>query len=507
MNAMPHAIAAAADKRPHAIVIGAGLGGLAAAARLGRRGYRVTVLERLDQPGGRARMFRQDGFSFDAGPTIVTAPYVLDELWSFCGRRLSDDVNLVPMKPFYRLRFADGSTFDTTADTQAMREQIRRMAPGDVEGYDRFLKTSRRLFHVGFEEMGGKPYGSLYDLALSMPDIVRLKGWQSLHQLVSQHVQSEKLRIALSFHPLFIGGNPYTASGIYGLIAHLEKTFGVHYAMGGTHTIVQGLVKLTEAMGGTIIYGADVDEILIEGRRVSGVRLANRERIAADIVVSNADAAWTYAKLVPAWARDRWSDRKLAKAKYSMSLFVWYFGTNRRYDEVPHHTIVLGPRYKELLDDIFDKKVLADDFSLYLHRPSATDPSVAPPGCDAFYVLSPVPNLQGDVDWAAKTESYRQAIEARLSQTILPGLKEAVVSSRVMTPVHFRDELLGLHGSAFSFSPILLQSAYFRPHNASEDVENLFLVGAGTHPGAGLPGVLNSARMLDRVTPEAYAFV
>jgi phytoene desaturase len=316
----------------------------------------------------------------------------------------------------------------------------------------------------------------------------------------------DRVRIAQSFHPLFIGGNPLSASAIYGLIAYLERTWGVHYAMGGTHTIVRGMGRLAESFGGSIRLGCDVAEITMDSGRATGVRLADGEIIPADIVVSNADSAWTYARLLPSSARRTWTDAKLARARYSMGLFVWYFGVRRRYEDVPHHTIVLGPRYEGLLRDIFNAKKLTEDFSLYLHRPSASDPSVAPPGCDAYYVLSPVPNLQGGADWATLGEAYRQRVQARLEATVLPGLGSALVTSKVMTPLDFRDDLNSLHGAAFGLEPILTQSAYFRPHNQSEDVPNLFFTGAGTHPGAGLPGVVTSARILDQVIPHASAF-
>ncbi|MFY8040345.1 MAG: phytoene desaturase [Bosea sp. (in: a-proteobacteria)] len=492
--------------KPHAVVIGSGFGGLAAAARLCARGYQVIVLEKLDQPGGRARMFKQDGFSFDAGPTIITAPFVLEELWKFCGGKLSDDVRLVPMEPFYRLRFYDGTTFDASSDPEAMRREIARLSPEDLAGYERFFARSKTLYEIGFEDMGTVPYSTLIDLIKSVPDIVRLQGYRSIHALVSDYIKDERIRMALSFHPLFIGGNPYSASAIYGLIAYLERTWGVHYAMGGTHTLAQGMVGLIERQGGQVRFNAEVAEITLDGRRATGVRLASGETISADIVVSNADAAWTYRKLLPSRARSKWSDARLDRSRYSMSLFVWYFGTDKRFEDVPHHTILMGPRYKGLLDDIFTHKVLAEDFSLYLHRPTATDPSMAPSGCDAFYVLSPVPNLAGGQDWESLAEGYRQAIENRLAETVLPDLGKHVVSSRIMTPNDFRDDLLSVHGAAFGLEPVLLQSAYFRPHNKSEDIVNLFMVGAGTHPGAGLPGVVTSARILDEVIPHAHTF-
>jgi phytoene desaturase len=492
------------DRRPHAVVIGSGFGGLAAAVRLGARGYRVTVLERLHAPGGRARVHRQDGFTFDAGPTIVTAPFLFEELWALCGRRLADDVELVPLSPFYRLRFPDGSFFDCSADPAAMRAEVARLSPGDVVGYERFMRLSEEACRIGFERLGHIPFGSLGAMARVVPDLVRLGGLRSVHGLVARHVRDERLRVALSFHPLLIGGNPFTASGLYALLAHLERRWGVWWARGGTGSLVRGLVGLVEGAGGVVRLGAEVRRIAVRHGRATGVVLASGETVAADIVVSNADSAWTYgAMLPPEHRRRRWTDGRLRRARHSMGLFVWYFGTRRRYDGVGHHTILLGPRYRELLRDIFGRKVLATDFSLYLHRPTATDPSMAPPGCDCFYVLSPVPNLDAGIDWATEAERYRRRIARHLAETLLPGLEEAVVCSRVATPRDFRDDLLSPRGAGFGLEPVLWQSAWFRPHNRSEEVDGLYLVGAGTHPGAGLPGVLSSAKVLDALVPDA----
>jgi phytoene desaturase len=491
---------------PHAVVIGSGFGGLAAAIRLGARGYRVTVLEKLDAPGGRAYVFRQDGFTFDAGPTIVTAPFLLEELWQLCGRSLADDVELRAMTPFYRIRFDNGECFECSADPAAMRAEVERFAPGDVEGYERFMRASEATCKIGFEQLGHVPFGSLADMARVVPDLLRLGSYRSVYGLVSKYVRDPRLRIVLSFHPLLIGGNPFTATSVYSLIAHLERRWGVHFAMGGTGRIVAGLVDLIEGQGNAVRYNAEVAAINVKNRAATGVRLASGEEIAADIVVSNADSAWTYRYLLPAACRSRWTDRRLERARYSMSLFVWYFGTGKRYANVPHHSILLGPRYRELLGDIFQRKVLASDFSLYLHRPTATDPSLAPPGCDAFYVLSPVPNLEGGIDWSTMAETYRRTIARHLADTVLPGLEENIVTSRLMTPQDFQDRLLSFRGAAFGMEPVLTQSAWFRPHNKSEEVDRLYLVGAGTHPGAGLPGVLSSARVLDRVVPDVHVF-
>jgi phytoene desaturase len=496
----------AAEGRPHAVVIGSGFGGLAAAIRLGARGYRVTVLERLDAPGGRAYVHRQEGFTFDAGPTIITAPFLLEELWQMCGRRLAGDVELRPLSPFYRIRFDDGETFEYSGDPAAMRAEVARFSPGDVAGYERFMATRESVFRIGFEQLGHVPFTSLADMARIVPDLVRHAGHRSVYGMVAKYIKDPRLRVVFSFHPLLVGGNPFDTTSVYTLIAFLERRWGVHFAMGGTGRIVEGLCKLICGQGGSLRYNAEVTAITLAGGRVSGVRLASGEEIAADIVVSNADAAWTYRYLVPRESRRRWTDRRIDRAHYSMSLFVWYFGTRRRYPEVGHHTILLGPRYRELLADIFDRKVLARDFSLYLHRPTATDPSLAPAGCDAFYVLSPVPHLESGTDWRHAAETFRRAVARRLDRTLLPGLESEIVTSRLLTPQDFQDRLLSYRGAAFGMAPILTQSAWFRPHNRSEEVDGLYLVGAGTHPGAGLPGVLSSARVLDRVVPDAAAF-
>ncbi|MBS0529652.1 MAG: phytoene desaturase [Proteobacteria bacterium] len=489
-------------RRPHAVVIGSGFGGLAAAVRLGAKGYRVTVLEKLDAPGGRAYVHRQDGFTFDAGPTIVTAPFLFEELWKLCGRKMSDDVTLVPVAPFYRIRFQDGSHFDYSGDADAMRAEIARFSPEDVGGYDAYMKASEEIFKVGFEQLGDVPFSKWTDMAKIAPEMLRLSSYRSVYGLVSKFFRDPRLRVVFSFHPLLIGGNPFTASSIYCLIAFLERRWGVHFALGGTGRLVDGLVKLIEGQGGQVHCNREVREIVVADGAARGVRLASGETIAADVVVSNADSAWTYRHLLPTSARSRWSNKRIARARYSMSLFVWYFGTRRTYDDAPHHTILLGPRYRELLTDIFERKILADDFSLYLHRPTATDPSLAPDGCDAFYVLSPVPHLQSGTDWSVTAENYRRAIARELEKTMLPDLENQIVTSRMLTPQDFQDRLSSFRGAAFGLEPILTQSAWFRPHNKSEDVANLYLVGAGTHPGAGLPGVLSSARVLDALVPD-----
>ena len=498
-----------------AVVIGSGFGGLAAAVRLGARGYRVTVVEKLEAPGGRASVFRQDGYTFDAGPTIITAPYLFEELWTLCGRRMADDVDVRPVNPFYVVRFDDGTEIAYSDDADDMRRQIGAISPRDVEGFDRFMEVSAEIYEVAFAELADQPFHEFSTMLRCAYDLLRLEGHRSVHGKVSKYFRDERLRILFSFHPLLIGGNPLSVTCIYSLINTLERRYGVHSAMGGTGAIVRAMVRLLESVGGQIRYNAEVSRIDVEpdaqakarGKgRATGVTLASGERIASDIVVCNGDTMWTYKNLIePRW-RKRWTDRRIEDSRHSMSLFVWYFGTNKRYEDVPHHMMVLGPRYDELLRDIFKRHKLADDFSLYLHRPTATDPALAPPGCDAFYVLSPVPHLASGTDWAQHAEPYRQAVQEALERTVLPQLGQHIVTSRMTTPQDFHDRLLSYKGAAFGQEPLLLQSAWFRAHNRSEDVDGLYMVGAGTHPGAGVPGVLMSAKTLEQVIPHVSTF-
>lgn len=493
--------------KPHAVIIGSGFGGLAAAIRLGARGYRVSVLEKLDQPGGRARVFKQDGYTFDAGPTIITAPFVLEELWALCCKRLEEHVPLKAMNPFYRIRFDDGTYFTCNDNAEDMRAEVARFNPGDVEGYERFMTDSKANYSVGFEKLGAKPFHRLWDMVKFLPWLIARRADRSVYAHAAKYIKNEKLRIALSFHPLFVGGNPLRVTSIYSLIAHMEREFGVHYAWGGTGSLVRGMVDLIEGQGGLVRCSAPVSKVLADGRKTRGVVLEDGEEIAADIVVSNADSLWTYEHLLADHKPRRWTKRKLRRAHLSMSLYVWYFGTDKKYDDVDHHTILMGPRYKGLLKDIFDRKILADDFSMYLYRPSASDDSMAPEGCDSFYVLAPVPHLEAGVDWDAYGETFRQRILRRLEETIMPDLGQHIATSRVMTPLGFRDELNAPQGAAFGPEPIITQSAWFRPHNQISELDNFYLVGAGTHPGAGVPSVITSAKVLDDIVPHGDTFV
>ena len=481
-----------------ALVIGSGFGGLAAAIRLRARGYQTTILEMRDKPGGRAYVFEDRGFTYDAGPTIITAPFLIDELFALAGRRTEDFVRIVPVTPYYRIVFHDGRVFDYTGDEAEIIAQIRRFNPDDVPGYLEFVAKSRAIFERAFIELADRPFSSFADMVRVAPDLVRLRSHESVYRMVSRYIRDPALRVVFSFHPLLVGGNPFQSSSIYAMIHYLERRWGVHFAMGGTGALVQALVRLHEEMGGTLRLNARVEQLLVEDGTARGVRLASGEELAADVVVSNADVANFYRKAVPAPARRKWTDARLDRMRYSMGLFLVYFGTDRTYPDLAHHTIVLSERYRELLEDIFQRKILADDFSLYLHAPTRTDASLAPPGCECFYVLSPVPHLGGEVDWNAVKERYADAILASLEK-LCPDLRRHIVSQLIWTPLDFESQLDAHLGSAFQFEPILTQSAWFRPHNVSEDVKNFYLVGAGTHPGAGLPGVLSSAKLLERV--------
>jgi phytoene desaturase len=491
------------------VVIGAGFGGLAAAVRLAVRGHDVTLIDKRDQPGGRAYVYRQDGFTFDGGPTVITAPWLIEELFALAGRNPRDYVTLLPVDPFYRIFFPDGSRFDYSGDIAAMEAQIRAVGgEGDVAGYREFLRRSERIFGKGFTELADKPFLRFADMLRIAPDLVKLESHLSVHDFVARFVRDPKLRQVLTFHPLLVGGNPFQTTSIYALIHHLEREWGIWFAKGGTGAVVEGLARLFGELGGRTELSAEVDEIVVDRGLARGVRLRDGRELPADIVVCNGEVAAAYQRLLPARARRKYTDARLARMRHSMSLVVIYFGTDRQYrgadgPALAHHDIILGPRYGPLLHDIFNRKTLAGDFSLYLHVPTVTDPSLAPPGCDAFYVLSPVPHLGGGADWAAAARPYRDGVMDFLERNYLPGLSRHLVTERMIDPRHFRDDLNSYLGSAFSVEPLLTQSAWFRPHNRSEDVPNLYFVGAGTHPGAGLPGVLSSAKIADDLIAAA----
>jgi phytoene desaturase len=491
-----------------AIVIGAGLGGLSAAMRLGAKGYRVTLLDRLDRVGGRGSSITQNGHRFDLGPTIVTVPQVFKQLWAECGRDFDKDVDLRPVDPYYEIRWRDGSVFTVRQDEKAMINEVRRLSPDDVAGYKRFVKDSEARYLFGFEGLGRRPMNKLGDLIRELPGFVKLRADRSVYGHAAARVRDPRLRMALSFHPLFIGGDPTHVTSMYILVSHLEKEFGVHYAMGGVQAMADAMVRVIEDQGGEVRNDVEVDEITVAGGKANGVVTTDGERIAADIVVSNADPGTTYERLLRKQVKKRWTPARLNRSRWSMGLFVWYFGTKGtagKWSDVGHHTILNGPRYRGLLKDIFMKRHLAEDMSVYLHRPSVTDPSVAPEGDDTFYALSPVPNLHGanSVDWSEMEETYRQNFAGVLNDNLIPGFEDHLSASHILTPDTFVSRYLSPHGAGFSLEPRIFQSAWFRPHNISEEFCNLFLVGAGTHPGAGIPSVVTSSEVLTHLVPDA----
>jgi len=491
--------------RSSAVVIGAGLGGLSAAMRLGSKGYSVTVIDRLDRVGGRGSSVTKNGFRFDLGPTILTVPQVFEKLWKDCGKDFAGDVELVPLDPFYEIRWQDGSRFQVRSSEEEMLAEVKRNFPKDLKGYCKFLEDCEKRYVFGFEGLGRRPMNKIWDLLKEIPGFIRLRADRSVYAHVSTRVKDPKLRMALSFHPLFIGGDPRNVTSMYILVSHLEKAFGVHYVKGGVQALADAMANVVKEQGGQVLLNSNVENITLSKQKADGVMLENGLKLNADIVVSNADPGWTYNKLLPN-QKKRWTEKKLKKSRWSMGLFVWYFGTKntkKKWQDVGHHTIMNGPRYRGLLADIFDRQFLADDMSIYLHRPSVTDPSVAPKGDDCFYALSPVPNLKtsNPIDWSKELEGYKNKMRMVLEETI-PGFSDAIIEEHILTPKDFEERYLSPYGSGFSLEPRIFQSAWFRPHNVSEDIENLYLVGAGTHPGAGIPSVVTSSEVLSQLVSD-----
>lgn len=488
------------DATPHAVVVGAGFGGIAAALRLRAKGWRVTLLERGDKLGGRAQVFEQGGFRHDAGPTVITAPFLFDELFALFGKRREDYVTFVPLSPWYRFYFQDGTTFDYGGTVEDTLAEIRKISPEDSIGYTKLLETSRQLFDRGFTDLADVPFHDFGTMAKQIPALAKLRADRTVWQLICRHLKHPKLREAFSIQPLLVGGSPFDTTSIYGLIHYLERQWGVFFAMGGTGALVAGFERLMRETGVEIRTNATVTRIETANRKATGVRLESGEVIPASIVVSNADPMYLYRAMVD--EKDlAISTKAKRKSRLSMGLYVLYFGSKKTYPDVAHHTIWLGPRYKELLDDIFHRKVLSNDFSLYVHRPTATDPSFAPAGCDSFYVLCPVPNMDGGLDWSVEGPKLKDRIVDALDRTMLPGIKRNLVADFHMTPADFETRYLSYAGAGFSIAPYFTQSAWFRFHNKSESIDGLYLVGAGTHPGAGLPGVVCSAKVIDKLVP------
>jgi len=485
------------------LVIGGGLGGIAAALRMRARGDEVTLIERLDQLGGRARVFEHGGFRHDAGPTVVTAPFLFDELFALFGEKRSDHVTFVPLDPWYRFYFdRTGEQFDYRATVEDTMSEIARFSPADAEGYKHLLTASEQIFDVGFRKLADQPFDRLSRMLAQIPSLLRLKSHLTVSQLVNRYMKHDLMRQAFSIHPLLVGGNPFNTTSIYALIHFLEREWGVHFAMGGTGAIVASLRDLMERQGITIMLNTDIDQINIDNKKATGVTTTDGEVITADRVICNADPPTVYQQMIAPSAGAKGKIIPEAMTRYSMGLFVLYFGTMCQYPDVAHHTIWMGERYKELLHDIFNKKILADDFSLYLHRPTATDQSFAPKGMDSFYVLCPVPNTQGQIPWGEMGTVMRDRIVTALDRTIMPGLSSHITSDFFMTPDDFKKDYRSMHGAGFSIAPVFTQSAWFRYHNRDRRVGNLYFSAAGAHPGAGMPGVLCSAKVVENLVIE-----
>jgi len=479
-----------------AIIIGAGFAGIATALRLRALGYEVTLLERLQSIGGRAQVFERGGYRHDAGPTVITAPFLFDELFELFDEKLEDHLEFVPLDPFYRFHFADGSQFDYRASIDDTLDEIRRFNPDDADGYLKLLEKSKRVYDIGFKQLVHRPFTRVWDMVKQIPALLMLKCYRSVSQMVNSHLKHPLIRQAFSIHPLLVGGNPFKTTAIYTLIHYLERRWGVFFCMGGTGKLVEELSALMQRHGIKIQLGADVDEIILDGKRATGVRLNGGEVLNADLVVFGGDPETCYKHLLP--AKKTFSLPSIKK-QYSMGLYVLYFGTRKLYPDVAHHSIWMGPRFQELLSEIFDSKKMSEDFSLYVHRPTATDKSFAPEGCESFYVLCPVPNLLGDINWETEGPIMRDRIVEALEETILPELSSVIEEVFWMTPEDFVKDYRSMHGAGFSIEPRLTQSAWFRFHNRDRAISNLYFVGAGTHPGAGLPGVVSSAKVVEEL--------
>ena len=482
------------------VVIGSGFGGLASALRLRAKGCDVTLVEKHPDLGGRARVFKKGNFIYDGGPTVITAPYLFEELFSLFNKNISDYVKIVPLNLWYRFVFTDGQTFDYSGNEKLMEKEIKKFSETDYEGYNKLVNFTEKIFNKGFTELSDKPFNNLTFMLKQIPALLNLKSYKSVYELVSKYISNDKLRRVFSMHPLLVGGNPFTTTSIYTLILFLEKKWGIHYSMGGTGSLVKAIEKLMEEEAIKIIKDAEVTEIILDNKNVKAVKINESKIINCDYVVCNSDPPNVYKNLIK--SKDNYSflfKQKMKRMDYSMGLFVYYFGSKKQYKDVAHHTIYFGDSYEKHLEKIFEKKILSDDISFYLHRPSATDPNMAPNGQDAFYVLVPVPNNLSNINWQNEGEKFKNLVLDKMDKSVLPGIKENVVSDFYLTPDYFEKDLATLHGSGFSIQPKFSQSAYFRFHNHSEVFNNLYFVGAGTHPGAGMPGVISSAKVLDKI--------
>jgi phytoene desaturase len=481
------------------IVIGSGFGGIAAALRMKAKGYAVTLIEKHPDLGGRARVFKKEGFTFDAGPTVITAPNLLEELFALFNKNISDYVKIIPLKLWYRFVFDDKSSFDYSGDEELMKKEIEKYAIDDFVGYQKLVKLTEKIFDKGFTELSSKPFNNISFMLKQVPALLKLKSYKSVYELISTYISDNKLRKIFSMHPLLVGGNPFTTTSIYTLILFLEKKWGIHYSLGGTGNLVKAFEKLMKEEKIEIIKNSTVTELTNLNNQIVSVTVNNKDVLKADYIICNSDPPNVYKNLIKPNNYGFLFNKKIERMNYSMGLFVYYFGSKKQYNDVAHHTIYFGKSYKDHLNKIFEKKELSEDISYYLHRPTATDPSMAPPGQDCFYVLVPVPNNLSNINWHKEGEKFKQLIINKMSEQILPNLKENITADFYVTPDYFENDLSTLHGSGFSIQPKFTQSAYFRFHNKSEIFNNLYFVGAGTHPGAGIPGVISSAKVLDEL--------
>ena len=480
-------------------VIGSGFGGIAAALRLKAKGHEVTLIEKQNDLGGRARVFKKDGYTFDAGPTVITAPQLIYELFQLFDKKYQDYVNIVPLKIWYQFIFDDLSKLNYGEDLNQLLQDIEKIDPNDKKGFEKLLIESEKIFNIGFLKLADKPFHKVWFMLKQIPALLKLKSYNSVFTFISSFIKNEKLRKAFTIHPLLVGGNPYSTTSIYALILFLERKWGVHYSMGGTGNIISAFEKLMNEVGVKIIKGQEIVKINHENRKVKNIVLKNNDVLEIDSVVCNADPPKVYDELIYPKINNKLFNLKTDRLKYSMGLYVYYFGTKKKYENIEHHTIYLGKSHKQLLGKIFYTKTLDDDFSYYLHRPSATDQSMAPAGKDCFYVLVPVPNNQSKINWEQEGKAFKDKVIRKLEQTCMPDLSKHVEAEIFVTPDYFEKELNTKYGSGFSIEPVFTQSAYFRFHNKSEILDNLYFVGAGAHPGAGIPGVLSSAKVLDHL--------
>jgi phytoene desaturase len=484
-------------------IIGSGFGGLAEGIRLQARGYEVTIYEKRSKVGGRAYQLKRKGYTFDMGPSLITAPFIIENVFESAGKRMDSYIEIKRLNPFYRIYFHDKSYMDYNDNPTMMKAELAKFNTSDAANYDRFFEDVKPIYDAIITEgLGGTAFSSWKSFLKFVPRAVKLGGFLPVYSFVSKYFRDERNRFAFSFHPLFIGGSPFRAPSIYAMIPYLERAAGVWYSQGGMYSLVQAFEKVFLELGGIIKTNSEVDQIIVENGLAKGIRVGQQE-ILVDAVVSNGDVPFTYKNLIAPEHRKKWNNAAIDRLHITMSCFLLYIGTRKQYPELKHHTLILSQRYRELVSDIFDKKILADDFSMYLHVPTRSDASMAPPGCESMYLLVPVPHLGGKIAWKGAAEPFKEKILDFLENDFgMKDLRENIEILEMFTPLDFESQLNSYLGNAFAIEPRLTQSAVFRPHNKAEDIERLYFVGAGTHPGGGVPGVLLSAEATEKCIIE-----